>query len=168
MITLAIYVFLFSLAASAAMAWISERGEKKYNLTAVYNSNTLLVVSFSFVFTYILLMFSSFIFHGLFYPMQLGIAAAILLYGSLKELRYRGLYKGLLDGKRKETERLTKALAEDPSNSAFLERLSELYSALGRKKEAIEAAQKAVALNPDTTNKWRLDQLKQGSGGERK
>ena len=156
---LALDLLLFALGAAAAIGWISERVEKKYHLAAVYSPNTLLIVSLSFVFTYFILMFSALIFYDIFYYIQFSFAAAILLYGSLKERQYRSLYNELLEKKKKEAEKLEKAVAEDPSNSAFWERLSELYSARGRKKEAIDAAQKAVALRPDTANKWLLDRL---------
>jgi len=68
------------------------------------------------------------------------------VYGDANEYLENILGERFKEYRRKwnKVERLEKALTEDPSNSAFQERLSELYGALGRKREAMEAAQKAV------------------------
>lgn len=58
-----------------------------------------------------------------------------------------------------EAAALEQMLKRDPLNAFCLEQLSEIYQEMGEHDRALEAACKALKLDPTIKNQWRVDDL---------
>lgn len=63
-----------------------------------------------------------------------------------------------------EVANLENMLKIDPGSTCCLEKLSELYEKLGKRKMALDAARAAARQDPTVRNKWRVAELRERLG----
>ncbi len=158
---LIIYLLFFSVSLAWGMTWVMERGEKKYHLGANYSRPIFLWASLIFIFSYIGNIVVFYTSQRAFMPLQISLFAALLVFAALKEKSYKAQI--LIEEQKvlEEINQLEKGLTNDPSNSSYHERLSELYERSGNMPEAELHAKTAHDMDPTERNKWRVKTLRQ-------
>ena len=173
-ISLGVIIFcsVFALAFSGAVMWLMERKARASRRQIAPFSYSFLAGCFTFSAVYIL---NRLIFPG--WPkataaVNFGILAGLFAFrAARKQLlrQYRRLRPKISQKhpRRFEAAALEQMLERDPLNAFCLEKLSEIYEEMGESGKALEAAQKAVKLDPTLKNKWRVEDL-ENAGHEKK
>lgn len=161
MLGVLVYCTVFALLWAGGLVWVLERKEKKYLLGGLSFTDAFLAGSFFLIVVYVsnivvILRWPRFAF---FY--DIALVTGLAGFGLYRETGYKA--RAALHSRRlrAEVRLLEHHVSRDPSNAAYLERLSELYEALGDPKQALEAARLAARLEPTVRNSWRVKHLEE-------
>ena len=156
-----IYLLGFSIGLAWGLVWVLERGEKTYHLGANYSRPIFLWSSLVFIITYLGNFVILNLARGAFWPLQFCLLCALAVFGWYKEKGYKEQVLQEEQRVLEEINSLEKGLADDPVNTSYHERLSELYERRGEMQKAEEHAEAAARMDPTEKNKWRVKTLKE-------
>ena len=168
-----IFCSVFALAFSGAVMWMLERKSRASRRKILPFSHSFLGGCVTFSVVYVL--------NRLIFPGWPKATAAFNLALLTAMFTFRVLRKKLLRRFRRrrpktvkkhhrdsEAEALEHMLEKDPLNACYLERLSVIYEEKGEHDRALEAAHKAVKLDPTMKNKWRVEDLEKEIHGKKR
>lgn len=151
---------LFAVAFSWALVWAIERREKKYGLAGPSLSDAFLAGALSLFFSFLGGVSVMFLWPRLYSTFVVGACTALAGYCLYRESLYK-LERRRIDHRlRAEVRLINIHISKDPSNAAYYHRLTDLYEKLGDARQALQAAEMALKLEPTVRNHLRADHLR--------
>ncbi|OIO05070.1 MAG: hypothetical protein COX65_00880 [Elusimicrobia bacterium CG_4_10_14_0_2_um_filter_56_8] len=160
-----IYCTVFALAYAWALVWILERKEKRYGQGSISFTDAFVVGSFVIILVYLsnIVVLIAWTRYAFLY--DLGLITCLAAFIAYRETAYKARAARKKRRLRAEARLLERYIKKDPSNTAYLERLSEVYEKTGEFKKALAAARLAAKLDPAVKNTWRVKQLEEETSG---